>query len=117
MEQGRKKEPKECEVTEMMKSMYVGKCEYCGAEIVSQYKSKAKRFCNKSCAERFRQKGLSLTDDNDLEIDINGEYICPHNSEVTCKDRECYKCGWNPAVAKSRLGHILADIWEKNANV
>jgi hypothetical protein len=28
---------------------------------------------------------------------------CPHNDACRCTKRECFKCGWNPTVAKMRL--------------
>ena len=28
---------------------------------------------------------------------------CPHNEACRCTKRDCYKCGWNPTVAKARM--------------
>lgn len=35
------------------------------------------------------------------------QYQCPHNSECRCRSMTCYKCGWNPEVAKQRSAKIL----------
>lgn len=31
---------------------------------------------------------------------------CPHNDAVVCDKKKCYKCGWNPTVAKARMEKI-----------
>lgn len=36
---------------------------------------------------------------------------CPHNEGVCCRavKKECYRCGWNPAVEKARSAQIRKD--------
>jgi len=97
--------------------MHVGKCEYCGAEITAQYKSKLNLFCSRSCRAKFKKSGLPLVDERNLLIASNGQFICPHNCEVTCKERKCSMCGWNPAVARGRLYHIAVELSGRCANV
>lgn len=97
--------------------MYVRKCGYCGTEITAQYKSKLNLFCSRSCHAKFKKSGLSLVDERNLPIASNGQFICPHNCEVTCKERKCSRCGWNPAVARGRLNHIAVGLVERCANV
>ena len=40
---------------------------------------------------------------NDAKRD-NGyrAYDCPYNEGCRCAKKECWKCGWNPTVAKER---------------
>lgn len=30
-------------------------------------------------------------------------YVCRYNENIRCMDRDCGKCGWNPAISESRL--------------
>jgi hypothetical protein len=32
---------------------------------------------------------------------------CPHNEGLTCREKNCYHCGWNPKVAAWRLEKIV----------
>ena len=36
----------------------------------------------------------------------NNLWKCVNNEHVTCRDRNCEKCGWNPKVAEARLEKI-----------
>ena len=31
---------------------------------------------------------------------------CPHNDGLTCREKNCYHCGWNPKVADWRSKKI-----------
>lgn len=97
--------------------MYVGKCAYCGMEIVSQYKSKARNFCSKACLKNFKNSGMIVFGENNLQIAANKRYICKYNCEITCKDRKCAKCGWNPTVARRRLNRFVFEMVEGCVNV
>ena len=35
--------------------------------------------------------------------------VCPHNDACECTEaqRQCWKCGWNPEVAKRRMAKML----------
>lgn len=47
------------------------------------------------------------------EKDIDGRWICPHNRGVSCENRDCCRCGWNPEVAEKRTERILAGLREE----
>ena len=32
--------------------------------------------------------------------------VCKYNDGCQCEVRNCYKCGWNPVVAKMRLAKL-----------
>lgn len=34
------------------------------------------------------------------------EIVCPHNNACVCTTKDCYRCGWNPTVAKLRLAKL-----------
>ena len=36
---------------------------------------------------------------------------CQYQMNVGCDDRNCEKCGWNPAVAEARNDKILEKLW------
>lgn len=39
-----------------------------------------------------------------------GKWVCRYNEGVSCKDRRCDRCGWNPLVAKIRQLQMELDI-------
>jgi hypothetical protein len=69
-------------------------CVICGKEFTDTSATNNKMTCSPDCKRiRFnlyrRQKKAAETE-------------CPYNKEVTCSDRMCGKCGWNPKVEKAR---------------
>ena len=44
-----------------------------------------------------------------MEVDVNGQIICPYNTECRCWEMECHKCGWNPKVAERRLAKLKGE--------
>lgn len=47
---------------------------------------------------------------NDIVRDESGKIICHHNPECRCDQKACYRCGWNPKVAKARSEKILRKL-------
>lgn len=77
-------------------------CAYCGEPFAGRVNA---RFCSKACYNKSleaRSPGQQESKDPD---------ICQYNDGVLCYPAgECKQCGWNPAVAQSRLNRILADM-------
>lgn len=91
--------------------MYEFTCGYCGTVKIVKYKGQVGKFCSRACANKDEGRRLGKVD---LSYDWKGfkrgnqtAYVCRYNSECSCIDRNCAKCGWNPEVAKSRLVAIL----------
>jgi hypothetical protein len=40
------------------------------------------------------------------------ETVCPHNAACRCTVQNCFRCGWNPKVAKMRMEKILSQKTE-----
>ena len=45
---------------------------------------------------------------NDIKRE-GGKIVCRYNQECRCEKLECYKCGWNPKVAKARQEAFLRE--------
>lgn len=41
------------------------------------------------------------------------KWICQYNEGVSCKDRRCDRCGWNPLIAKIRQLQMELDILKR----
>lgn len=44
----------------------------------------------------------------------DGRYPCLFNDGCHCYERDCYRCGWNPVVAKARLEQWLKKMGVKD---
>jgi hypothetical protein len=74
-------------------------CEYCGMPVHSEYL----RFCSRSCASKARSGVPYVEVDTSIDWEkVNGKYKCPYQRFVSCTNRDCDHCGWNPEVAKAR---------------
>ena len=69
-------------------------CENCGKEF--EARAKNAKYCCRRCA-------------NQRNNARRGEetFQCPHNQYVTCSQKACGACGWNPRVAKERMARFL----------
>lgn len=82
-------------------------CEYCGIPVHQQYH----RFCSKSCAAKARCGTPKVEVDDSIDWKkVNGRYRCPYQRFVSCTDRDCANCGWNPEVAAKRSEKILKKL-------
>ena len=45
--------------------------------------------------------------DHKREKAVGSLWKCRYQQSVSCADRNCDKCGWNPEVAKARSAAIL----------
>lgn len=41
---------------------------------------------------------------------VSNVAVCIYNEGVNCEDRQCSRCGWNPAVEKQREEAMYARI-------
>ena len=70
-------------------------CANCGCTAEDTSSRGDQIFCSPACGLAFRRARKPAP------------IPCPHNEAVRCPQRSCESCGWNPAVAKKRLEHIL----------
>ena len=65
------------------------KCLHCGVEFEGRPGEENRVLCSQKCYKNFMYEQT--------------HFECPHNEAVVCGRRACWKCGWNPTVAKKRL--------------
>lgn len=82
----------------------------CGREILARGTSMRKGE-KKSCGCNGRGLG-KLKDGQGLWTrESSGKlWNCQYQRNVQCEDRNCAKCGWNPAVAMARSEKILESL-------
>lgn len=70
-------------------------CQLCGTEFERNPEDTHKVFCSPACYHKFKTQ--------------NRYFTCPHNDAVDCEQskKKCYRCGWNPTVAKARMDKLL----------
>ena len=47
---------------------------------------------------------------------FSNSVVCPYNAAVECgKERNCAKCGWNPAVEQKRKSRVkqMGTVWRE----
>lgn len=101
----RKGDKKSCGCLRNTRGAASERCEYCGQELVYTQK----RYCSQTCAARHR-RGVKLVD-----VDMGHAWVeladrrwrCRYQETVSCVDRDCENCGWNPSVAKARSKRIM----------
>lgn len=72
-------------------------CLYFGKPLVT-----GKQFCSCSCSTRYWMK-LPPVDLSYPWKKVNQKsYQCRYNEGCICISRDCYRCGWNPEVARRR---------------
>lgn len=83
-------------------------CAYCGKPM-----SRNKRFCSHTC-QALAECGAAAVKVIDPNVDqgfpwktFGGKWVCRYQSFVSCTDRDCKHCGWNPEVAEARLQKFL----------
>lgn len=75
-----------------------GYCELCGEAVERNY-----RFCSRKCAAMARRGKEPVKVDMTFDWKkYNGRLLCRYQAHVSCIDRDCANCGWNPAVAEVR---------------
>lgn len=91
--------------------MHEFKCEYCGTVKIVKYKSEIGRYCSHTCANKdTRSKHIDVDLSYDWKSYKKGchtMYVCRYNENVSCNDRNCGKCGWNPEVEAARSKAIF----------
>lgn len=79
----------------------------CGKEIVVTGSALRRRRHN-SCG-CFRRENMKLQyikndpDWKDRKRTAQKRKPCPYNDGVWCNSKACYRCGWNPKVAQTRM--------------
>lgn len=77
----------------------VKNCLCCGKDISNR--REAAKYCSARCRElAWRQKHQT----------VSNVAVCIYNEGVNCEDRQCSRCGWNPAVEKQREEAMYARI-------
>ena len=106
----RKGDKKSCGCLQKKAYDKIKPCEYCGNPVSRD----DARFCSRSCAglARYYPDGNKMI--HRIEVDesydlkkVNGRYKCRYQRFVSCTDRDCANCGWNPEVAKARTKAIM----------
>ena len=80
-------------------------CEYCGNPV----HNRSYRFCGPSCAARARHGIPKVEIDRNFnwEQTSGKRWKCRYQRKnVSCTDRDCAHCGWNPEVARKRSEEI-----------
>lgn len=100
----------DCEpVFQYRTAMWWCKCD-CGREVLAAGTSMRKGE-KKSCGCQGRGLGKLKENDHHWTKDPTGRlWNCRYQSFVSCEDRNCAKCGWNPEVAKARSEKILGGL-------
>ena len=81
-----------------MPKMHVFKCVVCGKLGVSNRLGRL--YCSQKCGvAAYRRKNNQGA--------YSPEYICNYNEGVKCTRQSCAGCGWNPDVAKERMGMLV----------
>ena len=57
---------------------------------------------SKDSTNRIRLEYIKNDPDYKKKKKAKKRMVCPYNDACFCYKKECYKCGWNPTVAKLR---------------
>ena len=78
-------------------------CDYCGAPV-----DEGRKFCSKECMGKAFAENYRLKVDADYAWKkISDKWECRYNEGCACRNRQCARCGWNPAVAQARMKKIM----------
>lgn len=89
-------------------AMWLCRCD-CGREVLARGTSMRKGE-KKSCGCQGRGLG-KRKDVHEWTKEATGRlWNCRYQRNVNCEDRNCEKCGWNPAVAKARSEEIQENL-------
>lgn len=88
-----------------MKKTFKKVCPACGKEYVTDKKEQV--CCCRKCANsKGKRKKVENYDASlvweRLPSDPN-RWQCPYHNWISCRTRNCEKCGWYPPVTKARL--------------
>jgi endogenous inhibitor of DNA gyrase (YacG/DUF329 family) len=81
--------------------MYEYTCPVCGVTKQARSKWDVRTYCSRECANKALSERLAK---NREENFITECVFLP--DAIMCGRKECYKCGWNPVVAKARIDAI-----------
>ena len=80
-------------------------CEFCGKPVMK----KENRFCCYSCSARARVQVQKIEVDESFnwKKTSGNRWKCRFGfKNISCTDRDCANCGWNPEVAQKRNEEI-----------
>ena len=86
--------------------MYEFICEYCGKTVITENMWEGRKFCDRACAAKGRNKPKQIYFGEVLPRNPTGECVFQPES-IECHRMNCDNCGWNPEVAKARLDKIM----------
>lgn len=67
-------------------------CVVCGGKGIDNSRNQTKKFCSDRCKNKLFNKARPAP----------VVEVCIYNDGVDCMDKQCDRCGWNPAVAAMR---------------
>ena len=73
--------------------MEISNCLNCGKPFPAK---EGKLYCSRKCCRAFNRRRYDRT-----------PVQCTYNEGVFCTEKTCERCGWNPSVARCRLGKII----------
>lgn len=88
-----------------MKKTFKKVCRACGKEYVTERKDQV--YCSLKCSNGVGKHQKVESHDASLEWVRSqtgqNRWLCPYQECVSCRTRNCEKCGWCPTVATARL--------------
>lgn len=84
--------------------MYEYTCPNCGKTKKVRYPWEVRTYCSAKCSAVHREE-----EKRRAVAAINAGECIFHPESVMCGKRDCTNCGWNPVVAKARLGEMGYD--------
>ena len=74
-------------------------CKECGAKGIDHSPHGTRDFCSRKCNHKYYAKAHKRVRKVELP--------CVFNDGVSCCERKCESCGWNPEVAKKRTEELV----------